>query len=338
MLAKILDFGSRMRILRGSALAIVMLGCGPAWALSPQPQPLPQRTEIKVGVQERAGYMSPLLHVGPILAAMNIDYKEVQFQRYPDSRAAILTQAIDVGCTGAAHVIQDLANGGNRLIALRGVAAMEMYPIVRNGLKIEKWEDLKGKRVGVGVGGNMWTMFVSKLNEVGIKYTEIEAIGIQGSGRNFNLALQRGDIDVSIGWSPFNEMAVVEGVGQAAKALEYGNSQALGSEQGMWVTTRDTLDTKRELVKRFLWAYAKAEEITNSSTEKKIDTLLQYTQQSPAVAVKTSEWMSLTSAISPDQMVKMAKLLFDLGVVKSDVSATVAKHYDAALANEVAGK
>jgi sulfonate transport system substrate-binding protein len=324
-------------MLLAAAVAALLLP-GVATALAPKPAPLAQRETITVAVQEKAGFMAPLFLVPELLDSMNIAYKAVNFQRYPDSRSAILSEAVDVGATGAPHVIQDLANGGETLVALQGVAGIQLYPAVRPGVKIEKWADLKGKKVGVGVGGNVWTAFVAKLNEEKIAYTDIKAIGIQGSGQNFNVALQRGDIDVSICWSPFVEQAVVQGIGYAPKELEFGYTQPTGPEQGMWVTTRRNLAAKRELLTRFLWAFAAAEERLNGSKELKVDVLTQFTGLEPAVAAKTAEWIDYGNNITVQQMEIMARLMAELGIVPKDVSDKVKGHYDLTLYNQVTGK
>ena len=314
----------------------MLLPAGGAMALSPKPAPLPERQTITVAVQEKAGFMAPLDLVPDILDSLNITYKAVNFQRYPDSRTAILSESVDIGATGAPQVIQDLANGGATLVALQGVAGMQLYPAVRKGLKIETWNDLKGKKVGVGVGGNVWTSFVAKLNAEKIAYTDIKAIGIQGSGQNFNIALQRGDIDVSICWSPFIEQAVVQGIGYAPKTLEYGYTQPTSAEQGMWVTTRHNLETKRALLERFLWAFAAAQQRMNASKQLKTEVLEKFTGLDPAVVAKTAEWISYGNHIDIAQMQTMARLMAQLGIVPKDVSAELPSHYDLTLYKQLA--
>jgi sulfonate transport system substrate-binding protein len=306
-----------------------------AKALATRPAPLPQRATLTVAIQERAGFMAPLQFVGKTLEELNITYKPVNFQRYPDSRTAILSGAVDVGATGAPQVIQDLANGGDRLIALQGVAGFKMYPVIRNGLKIASWADLKGKKVGVGVGGNVWAAFVAKLAVEKIAYTDLHAIGIQGSGQNFNMALHRGDIDVSICWSPFVEEAVVQGIGYAPGNLEFGYTQPVGPEQGMWVTTREKLAAKRALIERFLWAFDTAEQTMNASETVKLATIVAFTGLDPKVAQLTSDWITYGNNITPQNMRAMARIFAELGVVPKDVSSLIDKHYDLALYNEV---
>jgi len=61
--------------------------------------------------QEKAGFMTQQLLVPETLEPMIIALKTVNFQRYPDSRSAILAGAVDIGATRAPQVIQDLANG-----------------------------------------------------------------------------------------------------------------------------------------------------------------------------------------------------------------------------------
>src|SRR5581483_11104683 len=178
---------SRRAMLAMSAAAMVARPTS-GFAASTMPSALEKRETITVAVQEKAGHMAALYLVGKSLDKMNISYNPVLFQRYPDSRTAILSGSVDLGSTGAAQVIQDVAGGGTELIALQGVAALKLYPIVRQGIEVKTWEDLKGKTIGVGVGGNAWTAFVAKLKETPIAYTDLKPVGIQGSGQNFNLA------------------------------------------------------------------------------------------------------------------------------------------------------
>jgi ABC-type nitrate/sulfonate/bicarbonate transport system substrate-binding protein len=210
-----------------------------------------------------------------------------------------------------------------------------LYPDVRNGVTLNSWQDLKGKKVAVGVGGAVWTTFVSKLREAGVDYNDLKAVGIQGSGRNFILALQRGDVDVSISWSPFTEASAVEKAGSIAENLEFGSTQELGSDQGMWTTTRSELASHRDVIERFLWAYAKAEEITNLDGATKLKTIEEFSGQSPEVAALTAKWTRFGSATSLEQMQKMSKLLFELGLIPSDVTDKIKGHYDTSIADGI---
>ena len=51
-------------------------------------------------------------------------------------------------------------------------------------------------------------------------------------------------------WEPFESIPVMEGYGYFAKGLEYGSSKAVGAELGMFMTTKQAVDSKRAALER----------------------------------------------------------------------------------------
>ncbi len=64
--------------------------------------------------------------------------------------------------------------------------------------------------------------------------------------------MQRGDIDLFIGWEPFESMAIQQGLAWRQTALDYSKSRAVGAELGMVGASRAALDGKREAVRRLV--------------------------------------------------------------------------------------
>ena len=308
-----------------------------ALALGPKPEPLKEKTEIKVAFG-KFGFVAPLLYVPEILKSMNIEYKGIEFQRYADTRSAISSKAADVGLTGGTLLVQALSTGNENLIALMGVAGETIYPVVRNGVKVEKWDDLKGKHIGAGVGGNVWTQWVAKVIKVGLPYGDLKVTGIQGGGQNYNIALKRGDIDVAILWSPFNTMPVVDGYAYWAKGLEFGLSQPVGGEQGIWMSHKDVLAEKKALIERFLWAYKAAEQRINKDNATKAEAIHRFTGIKMEVAKELAKLTTFGQDVTVDKLKAMAKLMADQGIVKKDVSAMIPAHFDTEFAKKAIGK
>ena len=96
----------------GLIAAAALLSAGGAQALAPKPTPLPERQTLTVAVQEKAGFMAPLLLVPDALDSLNITVKTVNFQRYPDSRTAILSEAVDIA------IVTDMGSARNNIIVL----------------------------------------------------------------------------------------------------------------------------------------------------------------------------------------------------------------------------
>ncbi|QRG06060.1 ABC transporter substrate-binding protein [Xanthobacter dioxanivorans] len=309
---------------------------GAALALEPRPAPLKEPATITVAFG-KFSFAAPLLYVPEILKEMNIEMKGVEFQRYADTRTAIATKQADIGMTGGTLLVQSLAGGNTDLIALMGVAGEKIYPVVREGVKIDTWADLKGKKIAAAVGGNVWTQWVAKLVEEKIAYGDLQVSGIQGGGQNFNIALKRGDIDVAILWSPFNAMPIVEGYAYWPKALEFGMSQPVGGEQGIWTTHKDVLKEKRDLIERFLWAYKAAEARIAKSEATKADAIEKFTGVKPEVAKAVAELTVYGAQATPASLEAMAKLMAQQGIVNKDVSAMIPGAFDTSLAKKVSG-
>lgn len=317
------------------ALAIIVTFVSTsAYALSPKPEPLAEKKAIKVAFL-KTGFVSPLLYVPDLLKDLNIEFTGIEFQRYADSRSAITSKEADIGLTGGTLLIQALSTGNEDLMALMGVAGEDIYPVVRKGVKVEKWEDLIGLKIGAGVGGNVWTQWVAKLIQVGLPYGKLNVTGIQGGGQNYNIALRRGDIDVAILWSPFNTMPVVDGYAYWPKDLEFGMSQPVGGEQGIWMAHKEVLAEKKDLIERFLWAYKAAEAKVNASATSKAEAIQNFTGIKMDVAEALAGVTHFGADATPEKLKTMAKLMADQGIVKKDVSGMIEAHFDTSYAAKV---
>ncbi len=306
----------------------------PQVKLAPKPAPLSTRETIKVAFL-KTGFVAPLLYVPEILQSMNIEFVGIEMQRYADTRTAISTKEADVGQTGATLLVQALASGNDTIMALMGVASEIIYPVVRNDVKVEKWDDLKGKKIAAAIGGNVWTEWVAKLVEVGLPYGELQVVGIQGGGQNYTIALRRGDIEVAILWSPFNAMPVVEGYAYWPKELEFGVSQKIGGEQGIWITHKELLASKRPLLERFLWAYKAAEQRVAQSEASKAEAIQQWTGIAPEIAKEVAKLTTYGEDVTVAKLQAMAKLMADQGIVRKDVSDVIGKHFDRELVAKI---
>lgn len=128
------------------------------------PEPLAEKQTIKVAYG-KFGFVSPLAGIQSYLDQMNIAYEGVEFQRYADTRTAISSKEVDIGLTGGALLVSALDSGNTSLVALSGVAGETIYPVVRNGVEVNDWQELVGLKIGAGVGGNVWLQWAAKLIE-----------------------------------------------------------------------------------------------------------------------------------------------------------------------------
>lgn len=328
--------GARTLALSATILATIGAG-GTASALSPKPEPLPQPVKITVGFGKVA-HLSPIGEIAQRLKELNVEMQTVEFIRYADARTAIATGSLDIATIGPADLPILLSQGNNNIVGLMGAGESPKFIVTRNGVDIKKWDDLKGKKIGVAPASAVWFQFAAMLKEVGVPYNSFTEIKIQGAAPNAIAALKKGDVDVIITWEPFESQPVAEGFGYWAEGLDYSKSKAVGAELGLIAATREALSSKREAVRRFLWAYAEAVERLNSSKEEYAKSIAKFQGIELEVAKRMAKNITLGNFLTLEQMQRQAKTFYDLGLFQKDVSGQLGSAYDQELYKSVAGK
>ena len=330
-------FGGLRKLLFGAVALATIGAAGTASALSPKPEPLPQPVKITVGFGKVA-HLSPIGEIAQRLKELNVEMQTVEFIRYADARTAIATGSLDIATIGPADLPILLSQGNNNIVGLMGAGESPKFIVTRNGVDIKKWEDLKGKKIGVAPASAVWFQFAAMLKEVGVPYNSFTEIKIQGAAPNAVAALKKGDVDVIITWEPFESQPVAEGFGHWAPGLDYSKSKAVGAELGLIAATREALNSKREAVRRFLWAYAEAVERLNASKDEYAKSIAKFQGIDLEVAKRMAKNITLGNFLTLEQMQRQAKTFYDLGLFHKDVSGQLGSAYDQELYKSVAGK
>ncbi|TFF22160.1 ABC transporter substrate-binding protein [Jiella endophytica] len=308
-----------------------------AYAVGPEPKPLDQPVELTVGYQ-KVGHLAPITLISDELDKLGVKLKTVEFARYADARTALLSGSLDMATVGPADLAIALSQGATNVVGIMGVGSSKKYVIGRKGVKLDSWDDLKGKTVAIAPGSAVWFQFAATLIEAGVPYDSFKAVNIQGGGANFDQALKKGEVDAIVTWEPFESVPVIEGYGFFAKNLEYSQSKAVGAELGMLVATKDAVENKRDAVERFVWAYLDAQEKLAKDPEAFAAAYAKLTGLAPDVAKEAAKPITLGSVVTPEQIENQAKAFADLGVIQKDVSGDIAEHWDASLVDEAEGK
>lgn len=308
------------------AAAVALASVAQPTEIVAKPEPLPQKVALRVGAANDAN-AAPLARVSDVLKSMNVEFTLVQFARYADERTALAAGSLDIGTMGAADLPIALSQGVTNIVALMGVGTTPKFPVVRKEVKIEKWSDLRGKRIAIAPGSSVWFQFVAALEEQGVPYNEITAVNIQGGGSNFDQALQRGDVDAIITWEPFESTPVIEGYGYFADKIDYSKSKAVGDVAGIFAATKSAVTDKKEAVRRFIWAVLNAQNELMATKETLAEGIRAYTGVTAAAAASISQHVNLNPTLSLDQMKRQAQAFHRLGVIQRDVSSELDQYY-----------
>lgn len=322
---------SLFKSLLGTALAF---SAAAAFAVGPAPAPLKDKATLTIGYV-KVGHLSPMLMVEEELRKMNIEVKRAEFVRYADARTALLSNSVDVSAVGPGDLAIVAAQGSKNLIGLTGVASSPKYLVVRKGVKIDDWADINGKKIAIAPGSAVWFQWAMTLVEKNIPYNSFTPVNVQGGGTAFVQAMKRGDIDAMVLWEPFESQTVAEGDGYFAQKLEYSQSRAVGAELGLLAASGEAMAQKRELVRRFLWAYLKAEDTLAKNREAFADAYAKYTGLPINVTRESAKVIKLGGVLNKDQVSRLAEAAFKQGIVQKDVTREAAALYDDSLVKEL---
>ena len=316
------------------SLTISLAFCTSAFALGPAPSPMKDHEVLTIGYV-KVGHLSPMLFVEEELKKLNIEVKRAEFVRYADARTAALSNSVDVTAVAPGDLAVAASQGSKNLIGLTGVGSSAKYLVVHKGVKIDSWADIKDKKIGIAPGSAVWMQFAMTLIEKNIPYTTFNPVNIQGGGTAFVQAMKRGDIDAMVLWEPFESQSVVEGDTYFAKGLDYSQSKSVGAELGMLAASGEAMATKKELVKRFLWAYLKAEEQLQKNNDLFADSYSKYTGLPLSVTKESAKIIKLGGVLNKEQIFNLAEAQFKQGIIQKSVSKEAADLYDDSLVKDL---
>jgi sulfonate transport system substrate-binding protein len=173
------------------------------------------------------------------------------------------------------------------------------------------------------------------LIERNIPYNTFTPVNVQGGGTAFVQAMKRGDIDAMVLWEPFESQAVAEGDAYFSQKLEYSQSRAVGAELGMLAASGEAMTQKKELVRRFLWAYLKAEETLSKNKDVFADAYSKYTGLPLSVTKESAKIIKLGGVLTKEQVSRLAEAAFKQGIVQKDVTKEAAALYDDSMVVEL---
>lgn len=322
---------------RLAALALAVTLASPALAttaLIDAPAPLSLPVKLTIGVV-KVPHVAPFNGVAEIARPLGVEVELVNFVRYADVRTALAAGSIDVGSIGPADVPIAVSQNLRGIIGLMGVGVSAKHPIVRKGVTLDRWEDLYGKRVAIAPGSAVWFQFAATVTEQNIAYGRLNIVNIQGGGQPFVQAMERGDIDLFIGWEPFESMAIQQGLAYRQTKLDYSTSRAVGAELGMVGATRAAVEQKREALRRMVYAYLQAQNAISTSKEALGGAIAAWTGLPPQVAKAVADDMTLEQSLTVEQVQRQAREFHRLGVLTRDVSTELPQFFDLSIYQSV---
>jgi taurine transport system substrate-binding protein len=160
-----------------------------------------QQKEVTIAYQQIAGPLIVAISNGTVEKATGYKVNWRQFESGAKVATAMTSGDVQIGVIGSSPLSAAVSRGVELQLfwILDDINEAEAL-VVRNGAKIDKPADLKGKKLGVPMASttHFHTMFALEL--WGIKPSELEILNMQPN--QIAAAWERGDIDAAFVWDP----------------------------------------------------------------------------------------------------------------------------------------
>jgi sulfonate transport system substrate-binding protein len=290
----------------------------------------------------RVGYINNtqsavLVEMKALAKEENLDIDLIPFTRYPDVQRALAVNSVDVGVIAPNGLPTAVAQGDRNVIAVMDLAYGGDAMIVRNGVSVQKFQDLKGKRIGMAEGGIAWMMFVMLLDKNGMTYNDIKAVNFSAATDMVN-AIKRGDVDAVGLWEPFLTQTVVEGYGNITPVVNYRET-SLASMNSILGASKAFASEHADALVAALRVVLKGEQKLESDHKIWINIVRGYSNLDDATINRALAGIQYGGPqLSGSKLDAIATFIVKTGIVKNDMTGKLSENVDARFLARAAGK
>ena len=278
-----------------------------------------------------------LLHIKTLANGQDLDVELVPFTRYPDVQNALAVGSVDLGPIGPNGVPAAVAQGNRNIIAVKDLVYGGDAILVRKGLNVETFTDLKAKRIGVAEGGIGWIMFVMLLEKNGMSYSDVQAANFSSATDLLN-ALKRGDIDAVNLWEPFLAQAISEGFAYKPPRIDFKDT-SLGAMNGTLGASRAFAGTQPNALVAAIRLVLKAEDQLGHDPQLWLTLVRGYSSLNDDILRRSLSGIRYAGPhLSRTKLDATAAFLFKAGIAKTDVAGKLGDTVDPSFLSSAVGK
>jgi len=217
-----------------------------------------------------------------IFAKNGLDAKVEMYQSGVDMINGLLNGAQDVNAMGSVPYLAGIAKGFPLVLIghLHGDPNRDSYSdnqsivaSAASGVGAGDVTALKGKRIGLPRGTGAEGYLLGVLGEAGLGEGDLELINVGPS--DLVTALNQGDVDAIAIWEPWGSTAVTK-VDGAVRVQQGGCPSCY--DPGTLLTTKDTVSGKSEELKRFMVAFAEAQQWVRNNRDEAAEINMRWIQ------------------------------------------------------------
>jgi len=264
-----------------------------------------------------------LTQVGP---KYGLNVEIVFLLTYAEQQQAVVTNQTEVATSGVNNPAILLANDLRNARVIAGQTWAGQNLVVRNGVEVNAWRDLEGKRIGTAPGTWARVLFFIAARQHGVDLARMSLLDVTAAGTTELQALQRGELDGFVLFSPTMDRAVVDGYGYYPPNVDIGDVD-FGDANSIIIANNQFVGDQ-ELATSFLRAYVDSIEQMRSDAEAFVALGTQVTGVDAAVAREAYRHMRFGYNIDERAIVAAARLGPEFGFANADYSAQVPELLD----------
>lgn len=263
----------------------------------------------------------------------------IKFLRYADVEVAVSRGDVQVASLGYSNaVVSSLREPNPSYKFVVGMSRGAINVVCNKDVKVEKWDDLKGKKFGVLVGGNAEIFFDDALSQHGISRKDIQTVTFTAPGPPLLQALQNRDIECTAVYEPFAATSVAKGLTYYPPGIDLAENSFRGVN-GAVAVNAEFLKTHAEFVGDVVNVIVKATEYYKVNKEKIQTDFVKRLEFNLDVIDIASKHIILDSSLYFASVIRASQAMSRLGFIGSVPNPDkLAAYYDYSFLTEVTGK
>ena len=269
----------------------------------------------------------------PDYVGSGIRVELIEFKTSSEMISALTAGSVDLAAIGYWHFIRMLDLNAN-VKAVAGVCSGGTRLVVRNGVTVKDWPDLKGKVCAVARGSSQDIQFLLSLKNKGLSVKDIDYKDLGASLAVHITALQQGQVDVAAMWEPFASQVIEQNIGTQFSTL-YDESFRVN---GLLLGHSSFIDKNAEAVEAVVAAHVKATDHLNANPNDFLDLAVKISGFPRKTMMMSNSNATLEYVLRANEARKLAAAVLEFAYIRNDVRAKLDANMDYSFLAKVTGK
>lgn len=292
-------------------------------------------TKLQVTYSKTAIHHAAYVYLAANADKYGLAVELINFDRYADAMVALQKGQVQLSGLGYSNLPTIVEQNMDKVHMIAGNMVGAADIVVRNGVKVETWKDYEGLKIAAPANSLATLLLPVDAVEHGFDMSKVSMVNML-PGPAALIALKQGQVDALIAWEPWAAQAVVDGIAYTPTPRLTDNS--IGGINGVLGVNVDYATADRGGTLAFLKAMIAVDAYLMKNPDEHVKTAVAFMGIDPAVARKAIANFTYDENIYLKPARAYAKLIYQLGLTKSDTSPHIGEAVDYSFLEAATGK